>query len=184
MGQAHQYCILCRGEGGGKADLGTWGCSPGDDISSGLSASVPSRTLLKSVSSSSPSWTVPGSVTLISGPRLSNSMSCWARRASYFLRRATRSRSDMRFLRRLGGWGGMTRHSTPALTQLLQGLFLSQRTFLCWQRTQDVPRVTLTTLDESGTGGACGADDPGEALCLYGSPSVWMLDSAVSDMLG
>jgi hypothetical protein len=131
------------------AYLGICRFSPGDDIISGSTPADDSLTLVKSVSSSSPSWTVPGSVTLMSEPRLSNSIPFWDRRLSYFLRRSTRSRSAIRFLRLRGGCGGTTRHSTLARTQLEQGLLLSQRTLRCWHKRHECPRVTFTALAKS-----------------------------------
>lgn len=50
---------------------------------------------------------------------------------SYFRRRPTRSFSLSLFFRLRGGCRGTTRHSARALTQLAQGLFLSQRTLRC-----------------------------------------------------
>ncbi|KAI1404621.1 hypothetical protein F4819DRAFT_93518 [Hypoxylon fuscum] len=162
--------------------LGTWGVSPGDEIRS-LGSKSPGDSLvlclINSGSSSSPSSTEPGSITFTSGPRESNSMPFWDKSASYFRRRSTRSRSGMRLFRRLGGCGGTTRHSTPAFTQLEQGLLLSQRTLRCWHKTQLCPLVTFimeaSRLDDALL-------PAGGVVSLFAEPSpIW--DSGVGGMV-
>ena len=70
-----------------------------------------------------------------------------------------RARSWGFFFRRRGGCGGTTRHSTWALTQLAHGFCLSQRTFRCWHKTHEWPRVSFIAAG-SGTG-ARGGDGGG-----------------------
>lgn len=166
----------------GFANLGTWWVSPGDVMTSASTSAGDSRLLTKSASSSSPSWVEPGSVIFTSGPRPSNSIPFWDRRFSYFRSRSTRSLSATRFFRRLGGCGGITRHSTPALTQFPQGLFLSQRTFLFWHRTQEWPRVSFMIL--ASLTRACGAPAGGAVgvVCVVDSPSPGV-DPSLSDMI-
>mgnify|MGYP005989015571 CR=1 FL=1 len=108
----------------------------GDALSSGV-VLRPSKSFSRSSTSSSLSSP------LKSLSRLSNLTPFSFNNSSYFFRRSTKSFSCSLFLRLLGGCGGTTLHSTPALTQLEQGLFLSHRTLRCWQSTQLVPRVNF-----------------------------------------
>lgn len=87
-----------------------------------------------------------------------------------------RSRSCGFFFLRRGGCGGTTRHSTWALTQLAHGFCLSQRTFLCWHKTHEWPRVSFITAGSGagplggGGSGRGGGSERGcsEAMVFYG----------------